>query len=286
MHARGPYLFRKERKMVIISERAKEKIDADPTLTIHQAERAFHKAALLAYGGERVMVNGHFFQISIDHRVCSVKIFDSEECEYEEIGEVGDYYIEGDRYVFKKEFHTQGRFFKSHRNWDLYPIRDDLPVYVPEYSKPGEFFSVKDFLRICNQDEHMAENIFDMVDWQQPETLLQEILESESVYNQGELPSFAEFYDNFKQRDSFSSRTLEGLRTLYDYLEDNPDKIPTFTEDNQNFVDLDRIDERYKQYFSQCEAYDDYQVDEWEELQERGTIINVGVDGIIVEDKE
>tara|TARA_R100001163_G_C4906842_1_gene92926 strand:- start:271 stop:498 length:228 start_codon:yes stop_codon:yes gene_type:complete len=44
--------------------------------------------------------------------------------------------------------------------------------YIPELS--DQKYTYSDFLRIANSNKTLAQNLFDIVDWQHPETLLDE----------------------------------------------------------------------------------------------------------------
>ena len=44
--------------------------------------------------------------------------------------------------------------------------------YIPELS--DQKYTYLDFLRIANNNKTLAQNLFDIVDWQHPETLLDE----------------------------------------------------------------------------------------------------------------
>lgn len=85
----------------------------------------------------------------------------------------------------EKEYHGQGCIYK---NFKAFQDKSDEVCYVPELS--DEKYTYKDFLDAAqkfideNEDvkeycqsedttaEDIAENLFDMVDWQAPETLI------------------------------------------------------------------------------------------------------------------
>lgn len=79
---------------------------------------------------------------------------------------------------------SQGLVYKNEEAWDL--NSDDIIVYIPEYGiypqdqrqidwKDG--YSKKDILTICYNNEFVSRWIFDLLDWQSPETLFEEISE-------------------------------------------------------------------------------------------------------------
>ena len=72
----------------------------------------------------------------------------------------------------------QGYGFKNYGAWE--EIGPDEVIYIPEYSYKEEIdiegiYSKQDFIDLCNGDTDRAYTLFDMVDWQSPETLLMEI---------------------------------------------------------------------------------------------------------------
>ena len=73
----------------------------------------------------------------------------------------------------KREFFRQGYVFKS---WDAYKNKSKEPCYVPELS--DTIYTAEDFLRICNDQKDFADELFDGVDWQHPETLLEDWMQN------------------------------------------------------------------------------------------------------------
>lgn len=61
-----------------------------------------------------------------------------------------------------------------YKNWEAYYDKDhpDRVCYIPELS--DSLYTRQDFLDICNGQPEIADRIFDGVDWQSPETLLEE----------------------------------------------------------------------------------------------------------------
>lgn len=78
--------------------------------------------------------------------------------------------ISGDRdYIVGRGTTPNGMCFKSWTNFAEHP---DNPCYQAELS--DELWTRKDFLRLAEGDERIAEFIFEGVDWQSPYTLMDE----------------------------------------------------------------------------------------------------------------
>ena len=73
--------------------------------------------------------------------------------------------------VIDRGYYRQGWIFKDEEAFRLHPKR---VCYVPELS--DERYTRQDFLAMCNWQEELAEFLFEMVDWQSPETLKSELL--------------------------------------------------------------------------------------------------------------
>lgn len=76
---------------------------------------------------------------------------------------------EGNIVELKREYYGQGLIFKDE---DAFKNSPNEPCYVPELS--DTVYTRNDFLRMCNGQEEIAEQVFDAVDWQHPETYLDE----------------------------------------------------------------------------------------------------------------
>ena len=88
------------------------------------------------------------------------------------IGNVGSFSIdENGDYKIKKGHSQTGNNGFIFKNSDNYYNKNDvtLPVYVPEYQEG--YYTREDFEKLCGD---RAEEIFEDVDWQCPETLLSE----------------------------------------------------------------------------------------------------------------
>lgn len=68
--------------------------------------------------------------------------------------------------ILNREFYQQGNIFKDE---DAYRNRKSEPCYVPELS--DSVYTGEDFLNICNGQQEFADELFDGVDWQHPESL-------------------------------------------------------------------------------------------------------------------
>lgn len=57
----------------------------------------------------------------------------------------------------------------------------DKICYISEYGslEENDFYTKQDFINICNGDEKMAYDLFNMVDWQHPETAFEELFNNE-----------------------------------------------------------------------------------------------------------
>ena len=57
-----------------------------------------------------------------------------------------------------------------------------LVVYIPENAEEdAEVFSKQDFIDLAKGDEHLAEIIFSLCEWQSPYTVLDELLIEEEI---------------------------------------------------------------------------------------------------------
>lgn len=68
--------------------------------------------------------------------------------------------------VISREFYRQGFIVKDE---DAFLHHPDKVCYVPENS--GAAYTRNDFLSLCNGQEEFAQQLFDSVNWQHPETL-------------------------------------------------------------------------------------------------------------------
>lgn len=85
---------------------------------------------------------------------------------------VGTYRIDEDGNIveLKRECYGQGWIFKDK---DAFENNPDAPCYVPELS--DMVYTRNDFLGMCNGQEEIAERVFESIDWQHPETYLDEL---------------------------------------------------------------------------------------------------------------
>lgn len=79
--------------------------------------------------------------------------------------------------IVKPEWIGQGYGYKSDKPWKL--MKNVDVVYIPEYGfdsdeNISELYTKSDFIDLANGNEKFAETIFDNVDWQFPETWLDE----------------------------------------------------------------------------------------------------------------
>lgn len=87
--------------------------------------------------------------------------------------------------LFPAEWIGQGFGYKLSKNWE--DMQMDEVIYVPEYGYEGVPLSVenmytkKDFIDITGNDTS-AQILFDLVDWQSPETLHNELCDNNEEY--------------------------------------------------------------------------------------------------------
>ena len=78
--------------------------------------------------------------------------------------------------VIDRGYYRQGWIFKDEEAFRLHP---EQVCYVPELSDEG--YTRQDFLAMCNGQEELAEFLFEMVDWQRPESLKSELLATNEI---------------------------------------------------------------------------------------------------------
>ena len=71
--------------------------------------------------------------------------------------------------MLEREYFQQGWIFKD---WRAFRNNMDAPCYVPELD--DTVYTKKDFLQLCNNQEEIAEELFEQLDWQSPSTLFNE----------------------------------------------------------------------------------------------------------------
>ena len=79
-----------------------------------------------------------------------------------------------------RDYYRQGWIFKDE---EAFLHDQDQVCYVPELS--DEAYTRRDFLRICGGDEELAKICFYNVDWQSPETWMDEYEREEADENDG-----------------------------------------------------------------------------------------------------
>ena len=78
--------------------------------------------------------------------------------------------------VIEREYFQQGWIVKDEEAFLHYP---DKVCYVPELS--DSTYTRNDFLDMCNGQEEFAAMLFEMVDWQSPETLKNELFAMQEI---------------------------------------------------------------------------------------------------------
>ena len=71
--------------------------------------------------------------------------------------------------TIQREFYGQGMIYKNN---EAYDSSLDIVCYIPEQSDSK--YTHRDFLAMCNEQEEIAQVVFDSVDWQHPETYVDE----------------------------------------------------------------------------------------------------------------
>ena len=71
--------------------------------------------------------------------------------------------------VINREWYRQGWVFKDE---EAYRNHKDKPCYVPELL--DEIYTGNDFLDLCKGQEDFADELFEEVDWQCPESLIED----------------------------------------------------------------------------------------------------------------
>lgn len=95
----------------------------------------------------------------------------SEKKEYLKVGSYTPPDENGNREKIVREFFRQGMVFKSGEAF-YDTEHPDRICYVPELSDSE--YTRNDFLKMCNDQLEFAEELFDGVDWQHPETLMED----------------------------------------------------------------------------------------------------------------
>jgi len=112
------------------------------------------------------------------------KGYTEEDMEWFEFVDVPDYEVigkyipaaDGRPEIIEREYKGQGYIFKDN---EAYYTSLDKVCYIAELS--DEKYTHQSFLDIAAGDEGLAETLFDMVDWQMPESLLSDFEDSGEV---------------------------------------------------------------------------------------------------------
>ncbi len=72
-----------------------------------------------------------------------------------------------------REYYRQGKIFKDE---DAYHNHKDKPCYIPELSI--HVYTGNDFLELCKGQQEFADELFEGVDWQHPESLMEDWMRS------------------------------------------------------------------------------------------------------------
>lgn len=74
--------------------------------------------------------------------------------------------VGGERTIHR-EWYEQGFIFKDE---EAYRFHKDKPCYVPELS--DQIYTGNDFLKLCNGQGEFADELFEYVDWEHPESAI------------------------------------------------------------------------------------------------------------------
>ena len=86
--------------------------------------------------------------------------------------DVGSYLTVGrNQYIIRKEYSGQGYHFKS---IDNFYHHKKLPCYSAEYQEIDEYYTAEEILTLADGNENLATDLFETVDWQHIETLMDE----------------------------------------------------------------------------------------------------------------
>lgn len=91
---------------------------------------------------------------------------------------IGFFDTNSNKYI--KEFSGQGEFYM---NFTVFENQTDEVCYIPELS--DTHYTYSDFLRIAKGNKQLAKMIFEMVDWQSPEMVFNELLGNEEIDENG-----------------------------------------------------------------------------------------------------
>ena len=91
-----------------------------------------------------------------------------------------------------REFHGQGYIFKDE---EAFRNHHDKPCYIPELS--DTVYTKQDFIDLCGGREDFAEICFDIVDWQSPETLVEELFVNGEW---AECPACGRWYSRYAEK--------------------------------------------------------------------------------------
>ena len=77
------------------------------------------------------------------------------------------------KWVYEKEFYRQGFIYKDEHAF-LFGLNEVCYIAEDDYPNEEKHYTRKDIVRICGGDVDLAMQIFYLLDWQHPETLMDE----------------------------------------------------------------------------------------------------------------
>ena len=105
----------------------------------------------------------------------------------------------------QREFFRQGWIFKD---WEAFKNHSEAPCYIPELS--DKVYTANDFLYLCNGQKELAEQLFDGVDWQHPESLVEEWMRNNEWVECPNCSSLVNYGDGSNDRNCPACRVKVG----------------------------------------------------------------------------
>ena len=106
--------------------------------------------------------------------------------------------------LLERDMSAQGMIFKDE---DAFRERPTDPCYVPELT--DTIYTREDILHICNNQEEVAERVFREIDWQHPESYLDELFHDEEIYECKHCGKIFDIYDGQNPRCPFCGELRE-----------------------------------------------------------------------------
>lgn len=108
---------------------------------------------------------------------------------------VGSIGYENGKRIIHREPYGQGVIFKDEEAYKKHP---DDPCYVAELS--DNVYTGKDFMELCNCQQKFADKLFGFVDWQHPETVLDEWINNGEWVKCARCGSLIEYGEGYRDK--------------------------------------------------------------------------------------